>query len=196
MTRLDAPPGRQRERIVGAVIVLVGVAVLVLSLVALLKAGHGPASDVSGAKVTLPPASSSGSAPASGGASASTTASPSTGTSGSGASSTASSSTSGSASSTTAKLPLVVLNNTKTTNLASQAAQTFEQGGWTVSSTGNLSQDILSTCAYYDPDVTGAQAAAEALMAQFPAIKRTKEKFGALPAGPIVVVLTSDYTAQ
>ena len=41
-----------------------------------------------------------------------------------------------------------------------------------------------------------AQAAAEALMQQFPAIKRTKEKFGALPAGPVVVVLTADYTAQ
>ena len=45
-----------------------------------------------------------------------------------------------------------------------------------------------------DPSVTGAQAAAEALQSQFPAIKRVKERFGGLPGGPIVVVLTSDYS--
>jgi hypothetical protein len=93
------------------------------------------------------------------------------------------------------KLPLVVLNNTTVPSLASQAAATFEAGGWTVTSVGNLRNDILSTCAYYDPDVVGAQAAATALKAQFPAIKRVQPKFAELPAGPIVVVLTADYTS-
>ena len=92
-----------------------------------------------------------------------------------------------------ARLPLVVLNNTTTNGLATQAAAAFRAGGWTVTSIGNLSNDIISTCAYYDPSVSGAQASAEALRAQFPAIKRVVPKFDALPAGPIVVVLTSDY---
>lgn len=93
------------------------------------------------------------------------------------------------------KLPLLVLNNTTITGLASQAAQTFEAGGWTVTSFGNYTNDIISTCAYYDPDVTGAKAAATALQDQFPTIQRVEPKFAGLPAGPIVVVLTPDYTA-
>ena len=93
------------------------------------------------------------------------------------------------------KLPLVVLNNTTVVGLAKQAAQTFEAGGWTVTSYGNYQNDIISSCAYYDPSYPGAQAAAEALRAQFPAIKRDVPKFAGLPAGPIVVVLTPDYTS-
>jgi hypothetical protein len=94
-----------------------------------------------------------------------------------------------------AKLPLVVLNNTTVQRLAQQVRSTFEAGGWTVTSTGNLQNDIVSTCAYYDPSVAGAQAAATALQRQFPAIKRVQPKFAELPAGPIVVVLTPDYTS-
>ena len=93
------------------------------------------------------------------------------------------------------RLPLVVLNNTTIQGLAEQARATFQAGGWTVTATGNLTNDILSTCAYYDPAVSGAQAAATALQAQFPAIKRVQPKFPELPAGPIVVVLTPDYTS-
>ena len=92
------------------------------------------------------------------------------------------------------KMPLVVLNNTKVTGLAALARTRFEAGGWTVTSTGNLVNNILSTCAYYDPGVTGSEASARALQAQFPAIKRVVAKFDGLSAGPIVVVLTSDYS--
>ena len=91
-------------------------------------------------------------------------------------------------------VPLVVLNNTTIRGLAAQAADTFKAGGWTVTSTGNLTNDIVSTCAYYDPANYAAKAAALALQAQFPAIKRTEPKFAELPAGPIVVVLTPDYS--
>ncbi|MDP9093560.1 MAG: LytR C-terminal domain-containing protein [Actinomycetota bacterium] len=94
-----------------------------------------------------------------------------------------------------AKLPLVVLNNTSTSGLAQTAAARFQAGGWTVTGTGNLSGSIVSTCAYYDPNVSGANAAASALETQFPTIKRVAPKFSGLPAGPIVVVLTSDYTS-
>ena len=103
------------------------------------------------------------------------------------------SSSSASPSTSPKDVPLVVLNNTTITGLAQQAAQRFEDGGWTVTRYGNYQNDILSTCAYYDPAVAGARAAAEALQRQFPSIKRVKQKFPELPDGPIVVVLTPDY---
>ena len=106
---------------------------------------------------------------------------------------TATSSAPGTSASTSGTLPLVVLNNTSSTT-ATTAAGRFTAGGWTVTSTSTFSGDILSTAAYYDPDVPGAQAAALKLQQQFPAIQRVKEKFDGLPAGPIVVVLTSDYS--
>jgi uncharacterized protein YejL (UPF0352 family) len=102
--------------------------------------------------------------------------------------------TSSSSTAPAAKLPLVVLNNTTTTGLAQVARTRFEAGGWTVTSIGNLVNNIISTCAYYDPAQAGALAAARALQAQFPTITRVEPKFAQLPPGPIVVVLTSDYS--
>jgi len=92
-------------------------------------------------------------------------------------------------------VPLVVLNNTTVTGLAKRAAQRFEDGGWTVTRYANYTNDIVSTCAYYDPADAGAKAAAEALQQQYPTIKRVKERFAELPSGPVVVVLTPDYSA-
>lgn len=91
-------------------------------------------------------------------------------------------------------VPLVVLNNTTVGGLAATAAHRFESGGWTVTSYGNYQNDILSTCAYYDPSSAGARAAARALQRQFPTIKRVEPKFAELPEGPVVVVLTPDYS--
>ena len=99
-------------------------------------------------------------------------------------------------------MPLVVLNNSTTAGLAAQAAHRFEAGGWRVTSFGNYQNDISSTCAYYDPNVSGAKAAAQALQAQYPTIKRVAPRFtpdaGAepLPSAPVVVVLTGDYSAS
>jgi hypothetical protein len=93
------------------------------------------------------------------------------------------------------ELPLIVLNNTTVQGLAQQASQTFQAGGWTVTRYANYTNDIVSTCAYYDPAVAGAEQAATALRAQFPAIRRVVPKFAELPAGPIVVVLTPDYVS-
>jgi hypothetical protein len=92
-------------------------------------------------------------------------------------------------------VPLVVLNNTSVHGLAEQAAHRFESGGWNVTSYGNLTNDIISTCAYYDPSSPGAQAAAQALRVQFPEIKRTVPRFAELPSAPVVVVLADDYAA-
>lgn len=196
MTRLDPAPARRREQIIGAVVVVVGVAVLVLSIVALVAAGSGPGSDVAGPAVTLPGGSGTAS-PTGAATSPSSTGSPAgSGTPTTSTSSSATTSPPNSPTSAIGSQPLVVLNNTSESGLAQTAAATFTEGGWTVTDTANWSQSTISTCAYYDASVAGAEAAAQALMQQFPAIKRAVAKYGALPAGPVVVVLTNDYTAQ
>jgi hypothetical protein len=170
---------RRRERLAGTLLTMLGIVVLVVAIVAVrhphTSGTHAGSVTASGTHGATTPASHAPSTHA-----ASTPASH--------------------ASTTTAtaagRLPLVVLNNTTVSGLARQAAQTFEAGGWTVTSYGNYQNDIISSCAYYDPTYPGAQAAAEALRAQFPAIKRDVPKFAGLPAGPIVVVLTPDYVSQ
>ena len=89
---------------------------------------------------------------------------------------------------------VIVLNNSGAAGLAATAVARLTRGGWTASNGGNFSGDILSTVAYYDPNVAGAQSAATALQAQFPAIKRVKARFDGLPQGPIILVLTTDYS--
>ena len=91
-------------------------------------------------------------------------------------------------------LPLIVLNNTTRTNLASDVGQEFKVGGWAVTSVEeNYSNNISSSAAYYDPSVSNAKSVAEALQQQFPAIQRVVAKFSPLPDGPIVVILTADW---
>ena len=85
------------------------------------------------------------------------------------------------------------MNNTGTAGLAASAETRFEAGGWTVNHIGTMSNQIISTCAYYDPNVPGAKEAAEALQAQFSDIKRVAPRFTGLYAGSVVVVLTGDY---
>ena len=170
------------DRVGGIAVALLGVVVLVVAIIALRHPqGHtaragAPTASPTRNTITARPASSSAapSTPApSTPSSPSTSASPSVPAGG--------------------KVPLIVLNQTSTIGLAAKAGATFQAGGWTVTSVGSLRNDVISTTAYYDPTVAGAQAAAEALQVQFPAVKRVLPKFAELPAGPIVVVLTSDY---
>jgi hypothetical protein len=179
---------RQRERIAGVFVVCVGVVVLVVAIFALREpSGHVSA----GSQHTSPSSVAKQSATQSTkNASPTKKASPTTKSSGS-----APDTTDTNSGSSVKSVPLVVLNNTTISGLAGQASTRFEDGGWTVSSHGNYQNDIVSTCAYYDPSVSGAKAAAEALQAQYPTIKRVKPKFDGLPSGPIVVVLTPDYSA-
>jgi cytoskeletal protein RodZ len=165
--------------------VLLGAVVLVIAVLAL----RNPKSHVTSAPPDASSTSSSTASPAS-----KTTTSAKQSRSATAAPTSSASKSTAAAAHGAKSIPLVVLNNTETSGLAREAAQTFENGGWTVSSTGNLSNNIVSTCAYYDPNVTGAQAAAEALRQQFPTIQRVKARFAELPTGPIVVVLTPGYS--
>ncbi|MEO6884759.1 MAG: LytR C-terminal domain-containing protein [Jatrophihabitantaceae bacterium] len=172
---------RRRERLVGIVVAGLGVAVLIVAIIAL----RNPHTDgVHAGQPTTTPSSSHGS----------TSSHPSPTTSSSRP--TTSVSNSPSTPATDTKLPLVVLNNTTVQQLAQQAKARFEAGGWTVTSVGNLTNDIVSTCAYYDPAMPGSRAAVLTLQLQYPTIKRVEPKFAGLPAGPIVVVLTPDYSTN
>jgi hypothetical protein len=102
--------------------------------------------------------------------------------------------TPGAGSGSQSRTPLIVLDNTGRPDLARGATELFEHAGWTVTETSTFDGDILSTAVYYDPETTDAQAAAEALQVQFPVIQRVRPKFDGLPPGPVVVVLTYDYS--
>jgi LytR cell envelope-related transcriptional attenuator len=184
-SRVPTPPNRRRfDRVGGSVLAVIGVVVAVVAIIALQHPNGRQAKPVSLKTSTVtatatqtttksPPASRT----------STRTAPPPSHTGGS------STSTSSSHS-----IPLVVLNSTTIQGLAETAKQQFEAGGWTVTSTDNIVNDIISTCAYYDPSDPANEQAAMQLQQQFPSIKRVKEKFSELPAGPIVVVLTSDYS--
>jgi hypothetical protein len=167
---------QQRERIAGIAVVCLGLVVLAVAIIALREpnghvSGSGASNVADRTQTSSAPTSPSSSAPST------------------------SASTSQPPSSTDLKsVPLIVLNNSTVTGLAARAAQQFEQGGWTVTNYDNLQNDIISTCAYYDPSAPDARAAAKALQRQFPGIDRVKPKFPELPSGPIVVVLTGDYS--
>ena len=192
-----APPSSSRrglELAFGFVLLLVGALVAVVAVVAL----HHPSSQQ--AASASEPKRSTG-AVSSGTAAPRTTAPSSPAATGSAASS---DTTAGAAAPATSapltpstagsgKLPLIVLNNTSTTP-GSVAAGRFSQAGWTVTDVSTFDGAILSTAAYYDPNVAGAEGAATELQREFPAIQRVKPKFDGLPQGPIVVVLTSDYS--
>jgi hypothetical protein len=177
----------RRDRIAGVLIALLGVAVLIVAFLALRDPKHSATAAGSDTHHVTPPARSSAvtdhpnSGPPSSGARSS----------GRGASSHQSSS-----SGVTGSQPLIVLNQTTTPDLAQQAAARFRSGGWRVTSAQEGYQnDVITTTAYYDPAISGAQRAAQALARQFPTIDRVAERFPELPAGPVVVVLTTDYTS-
>ena len=164
----------QRERIAGILVVCLGLVVLAIAVVALREPnGHvsgSGATNVANGTASNQPAQS----PTAPSDSASTSPGPSL--------------------SQLKSVPLVVLNNSSVVGLAAQAAQQFENGGWSVTRIADLQNEILSPCAYYDPSAENARTAAKALQRQFPGIARVKPKFPQLPSGPIVVVLTADYT--
>lgn len=189
-TAPPTPIRRRLELVFGVVLLLVGVSVAAIAVLAL----HHPASQQAAASenqhlATTPnnpgsTATSSASTPASSGSSDSTASDNSTASG---------NSAGGSSVAGSGKLPLIVLNNTSNTP-ASVAADRFRQSGWTVTDISTFEGAILSTAAYYDPNVSGAQSAATELQREFPAIHRVKPKFDGLPDGPVVVVLTSDYS--
>ena len=177
-------PGRRRyESTLGVVAVLAGAILIAITVIAL-HHPKGRAAPLSDAAQSSPSKQTS--------ARASTT--PKV-TAGSSASQTARSTPPATSSVTTTSRPsVVVLNNTSDSATTNLAVSRFRTKGWAAVDGGGFDGSILSTAVYYDPDSSGALAAAQELQREFPAIQRVKEKFTGLPSGPLVVVLTSDYS--
>ncbi|MEO7260323.1 MAG: LytR C-terminal domain-containing protein [Jatrophihabitantaceae bacterium] len=175
-------PRRTAERSLGAVLLVAGMFLAVIAYSGLSHSGAGQGSSILPRPLATPPAMAAGQAVAG--------ASRTLEQAGQSPTAVASTPVPGSA----AGPPLIVLDNTGRPELARGAAERFEQSGWTVTRTSTFDGDILSTAAYYDSSATGAQAAAEALQARFPEIKRVLPKFDGLGPGAVVVVLTYDYS--
>jgi LytR cell envelope-related transcriptional attenuator len=191
------PKWRRRiDLLAGAAIVILGFVVAVVAVVAVAAVDRQPAgrqaahtgtpgSAANAQTPTVPSTSAPGppfADPSAGGAAASTHSS---------ATASASAATPSAALRST---PLIVLNSTSRVGLAHTAAKRFVAAGWTVKTTGTIVNSIISTCAYYDPKIADSQQAATALRQEFQAIKRVEPKFDGLPSGPVVVVLTTDYS--
>jgi hypothetical protein len=188
------PPSQQRRSaVVGAFLLIVGLAVAVLAVYGLNKPkGHQASKDTGTAAVVATSAKPSATGSAAKTSAPAKTSSPATSTS------TKATPGSSSATPTTPSASsfgvVVVNNNPDDSGIALAAAAEFKAKGWTISGDPTNWGDpnaILSNCVYYDPNVTGSQAAAEKLQSEFPGIERVEMKFPGLPDGPLVVALTN-----
>jgi len=189
MAHLAPPTGRHRYRqqLLGLALLLVGISMALLAITGLTHPRLRPA--------TLSPAASGSARPSSAGkAGAGTVLSPSAQATAAGEAGHGADADAASIGSFSGLAPIVVLQNAGDPELARSAAASFAAGGWAVTETGTFDGSILSTVAYYDPAVQGARAAAEFLHAHFAGIARVRPKFAGLPRGPIVVIVTNDYS--
>jgi len=177
---------RRADQMVGGLLALIGVAAL---LVAILALQHPKGGTVAASKQTVPSGSSSPVV----NPTVASSAAPSPRPSKTSPSPTPSPVLTNDLGQEGHDVPIIVLNNTNKTGLAQTMRDQFVAGGWKVTSVGNMSDNIVSTCAYFDPVDAKNLDAAQRLQAEFPAIKRVKEKYPGMPSGPLIVVLTSDY---
>ena len=89
---------------------------------------------------------------------------------------------------------IYILNNTTQPDLGTSTVAKFRAKGWRVVGTENYSNDIISSCAYYDPSDPHNLTVAHQLQSEFPGIQRVAPRFPELPDYPIVVILNPDYT--
>jgi uncharacterized iron-regulated membrane protein len=187
-----APPSPSRRRIelaVGAVALVLGVLALVLTFVAL---SHPKGRQAARIASTSPTTSTAGTS-ASTSSTSPSTAAPTT--SAAKPRTSAPTRTPAPTQNPNANRPaVVVLNNSGIAGLAAKAVSRLTQAGWRATDGGNFDGPIISTAVYYDPSVNNSHADADALQAQFPAIQRVKQKFGGLPGGTLILIVTSDYS--
>ena len=88
---------------------------------------------------------------------------------------------------------IYILNNTTQPDLGTSTAAKFRAKGWRVAGTEDYSNDIISSCIYYDPSDPHNLTVAQQLQSEFPGIQRVAPRFPQLPEYPIVVILNPDY---
>jgi transposase-like protein len=88
------------------------------------------------------------------------------------------------------KLPVTVLNNSRRTGLAHEAAAQVARGGWPVAHVGNFTGRIAESTIYY---AAGQRGAAVVFARQFPAVRRVLPRFAGLPGSGLTLVVTRDW---
>jgi hypothetical protein len=86
---------------------------------------------------------------------------------------------------------VLVLNNSRISGLAEQAAARFEAEGWPVHDTGGLRGRIRATTVYYPP---GERTVAQAFAERFPGVERVLPRLAGLPGSGLTVVVTRDFS--
>lgn len=93
----------------------------------------------------------------------------------------------------TARASVIVLNQTAVHGLAAKVRDQLEAGGWTVTGIDSFRGNVPATTVYYPPRL---KAAAEALMAQFPAIGRIRPAFPGISTTQLTVILGKDFPTR
>lgn len=190
--------GSPGSRLVGAVLAVIGVALLIVGLFTL--RGHSPDDDKPGAAPgqTSPPAPSGSGTPAPS-TIPSTAVPPSSGSTTTGPATPPASGTPPKTTSRTtpaaARAPLTVLNNSKVHGLAERVADEARGKGWPVALVGNFAGRLPLTTVYFTPGDSAGERAAHEFAAEFPAVDRVLPRYDGLPPTPagIVLVVTRDW---
>ena len=89
-------------------------------------------------------------------------------------------------------LPVSVLNNSRRSGLAHQAAAQVAAHGWPIAKVGNFTGLVPISTLYYAP---GQLASARRLAEQMPAIQRVRPRFSGLPTTGLTLVVTREWPA-
>lgn len=92
-------------------------------------------------------------------------------------------------------LPVTVLNNSSLIGLASKVAAELEAGGWPIAELLNYSEtQVPATTVFFTPGNAAEQAAAQALVSQFPEITGGAEpRFEGLDGAGLTVAAVGDW---
>lgn len=92
-------------------------------------------------------------------------------------------------------LPVTVLNNSSLTGLASKVAGELEAGGWPIAELLNYSEtQVPATTVFFTPGNAAEEAAAQALVVQFPEITGGAEpRFEGLDGAGLTVAAVGDW---
>ena len=85
-----------------------------------------------------------------------------------------------------------MLNNSRRSGLAHQAAAQVQAKGWPIAKVGNFTGRVAISTLYYD---AGQLASAQRLAQTMPAIQRVRPRFSGLPTSGLTLVVTREWPA-
>jgi len=184
--RAPVPMQESIRRLVPPLAAVTAIVLVIVLLLVLNRPGHTSSPDLAGPAVTSPSPSAPVVASTTPSASASARPSPSPHPTA------AVAEPSATASPRVTRIAVTVLNNSRRTGLAADAAGQLSRGGWPIRAVGNFTGRIAVSTAYYAP---GQSEVAHALARQFSAIQRVLPRFQGLPGSGLTLVVTREWPA-